>query len=140
MQGTSGQVIDISTGNKVESSDNEWVAEDKEDTPKTPADEEDSEVAEKVQVQDANFMVMYNPETGIYEIVNEDQFLSDASYVSENARLGVTNIAAFSGYAENESKTSSSNGLMMYMLIAMLALVGAGGLILVVDNKRKKAS
>jgi hypothetical protein len=134
--GATSQVIDISSANKEDTSSKEDIWETKEESIKT-SDDADEEVAESVKVQDSNFMVMYNPETGIYEIVDENQFLSDPSYVSENARLGITNIAAFSGYAENEAKTTGTNGLLMYMLIAMLALVGAGGLILVVDKKKK---
>ncbi len=85
----------------------------------------------------ALYMVVFNATTGVYEIVNENEFLSNASYQSENKRLGVTNLAEYSGYAVADSIEKDADGLSLYIVVALSTLGIAGVLIYAFYRKQK---
>lgn len=86
-----------------------------------------------------NFITIYNKETGVYEIVYVEDYLTDPAYVSENVRLGVTNLAAtanVSGYALSNKDKNNQRGIVMYLVAAILILGTIGGAV-IVRRKRK---
>lgn len=96
-------------------------------------EEKDGETTEEsvdsVKV-DAKLSMVYNQSTGTYEIIDLDKFLTDSSYVSENARLGVSDFAAYGGYAtevKNDTDKETKRGLALYILAAFAVLAGVGG-------------
>ena len=96
------------------------------------------EIAEPVAVVTADqLFTVYNQDTGCYEIVDVQQFLTAPAYVSENSRLAVQNLGSYAGYAEKE-KQQTTDGLGLYILVSM-ALVSGLAVIVVWRKKQKKA-
>lgn len=95
-------------------------------------DEETNEEEEQVDVVTSteNLKLVFNMSTGTYEILDMDKFLTDSSYVSENARLGVTDFSAYGGYAtevKNDTDKEQKKGIALYILAAFAILAGVGG-------------
>ena len=83
-----------------------------------------------------HFMTVYNNETGMYEIVATSKYLSDESYQSENARLGITDLPKSSGYAVAQVDKSQKNGLAIYVMAAALIMLLIAGVL--VYNRKKR--
>lgn len=84
------------------------------------------------------FMTVYNPQTGLYEIVSVDRYLTDEYYVSENERLGIEDLPGNSGFAESSLvDRSQENGIVMYILAAGLVVLLISGVVLYARKKRK---
>ena len=81
-------------------------------------------------------MTVYNNETGMYEIVATSKYLSDESYQSENARLGITDLPKSSGYAVAQVDKSQKNGLAIYVMAAALIMLLIAGVL--VYNRKKR--
>ena len=91
------------------------------------------------------FMAVYNSETGSYELVVIERYLTDNTYQSENARLGIEQLAqvvsggAASGYADATVDNSQQNGVRIYIAaIALIAVIGAGVLLILRKKSKNK--
>ena len=95
-------------------------------------------VASGAGTQDSGkFMTIYNSETGMYEIVSVDKYLTDESYVSENARLGISNLPKSSGYAVAKVDKTQEGGILIYVIAVTLIVLLTGGVIVYTRRKRK---
>ncbi|MCI5620129.1 MAG: hypothetical protein MR355_00970 [Lachnospiraceae bacterium] len=91
-----------------------------------------------------HFITVYNAETGMYEIVNVEKYLTEENYLSENTRLGISNLPAATGgatggYAASKIDKSQEQGIIIYALAmaAVVLLLASGGVVFAVRKKRR---
>ncbi len=85
-----------------------------------------------------DFMTVYNPQTGRYEIVSVDKYLTDVSYVSENERLGVSDLPKSSGYAVAKVDKTQEGGMLIYIVAASAIILLTLGVAVYMGRKHKK--
>jgi len=119
-----GEVSEPSGGlNKVKFSSDSRGLSDESDK------KEDTETVENIKL-DEQLMLVFNAGTGTYELLDIDRFMSDATYVSENARLGVKDFSAYGGYAtekKQDTDEKQKRGMWLYILAVIVLLSGIGG-------------
>lgn len=93
--------------------------------------------SDTVAANSGKFMTVYNPLTGMYEIVSVDSYLTDPDYISENARLGISDLSSTSGYAAAKTDHSQEHGIVIYLIAAGMVLILIGGVIVYTKKKRQ---
>ncbi len=84
------------------------------------------------------FMTLYNSNTGNYEIVNVNEYLSEDVYVTENEKLGIDNFSKYSnGYATSKVDVGQERGLIFYIIPVVLVLLIAGGVEVYIKCKER---
>ena len=114
------------------------------DTNGTAGGEGDGDVTEDgmlhsdtVAANSGKFMTVYNPLTGMYEIVSVDSYLTDPDYISENDRLGISDLSSTSGYAAAKTDRSQEHGIIIYLIAAGMVLILIGGVVVYTKKKRQ---
>jgi len=117
-----GYKSQVAVGKKSANID-DGLEEEKKDT------EEEKEDVEVVRSTE-NLKIVFNMSTGTYEIIDVNKFISDPTYTTENARLGVKDFSAYGGYAtetKNDTEKEQKRGIALYILAVMALLGGIGG-------------
>ena len=87
------------------------------------------------------YMTLYNSNTGVYEIVNVVEYLSQESFVTENEKLGVKNFSDYSnGYASAVVDAREEKGLIFYIIPVALIFAIAAGIEIYIGNKKRRNS
>ena len=86
-------------------------------------------------------MTVFNSNTGVYEIVNVEGYLSDNSYVSENAKLGVENFANYgNGFAQTVVEENEETGIIFYIVPILMIFIIFAGVEVYISYRRNKNS
>lgn len=102
--------------------------------------EEESAEADQTGKDSSNFMVVFNSETGMYEIVSVADYLTNDRYISENARVGVADLTKSSGdngYAVSKTDKSQQRGIRIYILAIALIAALTGGVVVFMRKRSK---
>lgn len=127
-EGTEGEKD--SSGDK--QSDEETKEEGNEGGHRTPAEDDTIGAGE--------FMTVYNNETGVYEIVSVAEYLTKDAYISENQKLGIKDLSQHvSGYAQSKVDVNQERGILMYIIPILIIFSIAGGIIIYVKRKERRA-
>ena len=85
-------------------------------------------------------MTVYNNETGVYEIVSVAEYLTKDAYISENQKLGIKDLSQHvSGYAQSKVDVNQERGILMYIIPILIIFSIAGGIIIYVKRKERRA-
>lgn len=82
--------------------------------------------AEETSTNSGDLITVYNQATGTYEIVDMKQYFSSPAYQSENVKLAIRDMSAYSGYAQEKEEKKHANGLVLYILISTVIAAGVG--------------
>ncbi|MBR1390845.1 MAG: hypothetical protein IJ567_05260 [Lachnospiraceae bacterium] len=102
--------------------------------------EEESTEADQTGKDSSNFMVVFNSETGMYEIVSVTDYLTNDRYISENERVGVSDLTKSSGdngYAVSKTDKSQQRGIRIYILAIALIAALTGGVVVFMRKRTK---
>lgn len=96
----------------------------------------------KEEIGAGEYMTIYNNETGVYEIVSIAEYLTEDAYISENHKLGVTDLAkeVSSGYAVSKVDVNQERGIVIYIIPILIIFGIAGAIVIYVKRKERKAS
>lgn len=126
-EGESEKADEETTANEDETSDNTGNTS----STTTTSDEE---------VGAGEYMTVYNNETGVYEIVSVAEYLTKDAYISENHKLGIKDLSQHvSGYAQSKVDVNQERGIFMYIVPILIIFGIAGGIVIYVKRKERKA-
>ena len=92
------------------------------------------------EVGTGEYMTVYNNETGVYEIVSVAEYLTEDAYISENHKLGIKDLSQHvSGYAQSKVDVNQERGIFMYIIPILIIFGIAGGIVIYVKRKERKA-
>ena len=87
------------------------------------------------------YMTLYNSNTGVYEIVNVVEYLSQENFVTENEKLGVKDFSDYSnGYASATIDVKQERGLIFYIIPVALIFAIAAGVEVYISYKKRRNS
>ena len=91
--------------------------------------------------EDSKYMTLYNEFAGVYEIANEEEYLTDNDYKSENEKLGVTDFSKYgNGFASATVDKGQEHGIIFYIVPVLMILAIAAGVEIYVAYRRSNNS